>query len=286
MKRKLVFLVLNVLPKKMAHKILYRISIKKKLNLKKPEDLNEKLQYLMIYKYGKKEGMYSDKFKVKDYINKMNIKDLNVPKTLKIYTSADQINLDELPEKFVLKCNHGSGKVFICQSKNNFNLNQIKIELRKMLKQDFSKQTLEYHYSFIKPLIIAEEYLDDGENTNPVDYKFYCHNGIVESILVCSERNISLRLDDYDLNWDMLDYTYDKYKSHKEITKPANLDTMIQIASELSKEFPFVRVDLYSIKGKIYFGELTFTPAAGLITYYKQSALDKLGEMIDLKQYN
>lgn len=285
MKHRIFMIILGLLPKEVAHKILYKKIVGKKLNLKKPEDLNEKIQYLILYMYGLKESNLSDKYLVKEYVEKLNISNLNIPKTYKIYQKAEDINIDDLPDKFVLKCNHGSGNVQICQSKQNFDINLAKKILKKTLKTDFSKTLLEYHYSEIKPLIIAEEYLDDSKNKNPLDYKFYCYDGIVKSILVCSERDKQLRLDDFDLNWDKLDYTHKEYKSSKEIEKPKHLEQMIEIASKLSKGIPFVRVDLYEIEDKIYFGEYTFTPCGGVIKYYKEEALQELGKGIDLNKY-
>ena len=205
-----------------------------------------------------------------------------IPKTYEVYNDVSKINLDNLPEKFVLKCNHGSGKVFICTSKKDFEFEKVKVELEKALKSNFAKESLEYHYSLIERCIIAEEYLDDNVNKNPIDYKFYCFNGKVESILVCSERDKELRLDDFDLNWNKLDYTYEKYKSKKELKKPERLNDMIEIASELSKGHAFVRIDLYEINGNIYFGEYTFSPAAGCIYYYKENALNRLGKLVEL----
>ncbi len=285
MENKIYKKIFKYMPKIIAHKILYRRVVGKKLNLKNPTDLNEKIQYLILYKYGVKESKLADKYLVKDYVRNLNIKDLNVPRTYKVYKNALDIKLDELPDKFVLKCNHGSGGIFICQNKKDFDLETAKKNLAEILKNDFSESLLEYHYSLINPVILAEEYLDDKKNINPFDYKFYCFDGEVESILLCSEREKKLRLDDFDLNWNKLNYTYDSYKSDKNIPKPKNLDKMIKIASELSRGLPFVRVDLYEIDGKIYFGEFTFTPAAGLIKYYKPEALKKLGEKIDLSKY-
>ena len=194
--------------------------------------------------------------------------------------------MDELPDKFVLKCNHGSGRVYICKDKNTFDLENIRSELNRELKRDFAKVNLEYHYSFIKPVIIAEEYLDDGVHKNPIDYKFYCFNGKAESILVCSNRENELKLNDFDLNWNELDYTFEKYRSNEKLKRPTKLREMIRIAEELSCGMPFVRVDLYEINRKIYFGEYTFTPAAGMIYYYKQKALRCLGDKINLEDYN
>lgn len=283
--KKVLKRILKFLPKSLAHELLYKRIMGKTLNLKNPKDFNEKIQYLIVYKYGKKEADLADKYLVKQYVAQLNIKDLYIPKTYKAYTSVDDIKLDELPSRFVLKCNHGSGDSIICQDKNNFDLETAKDKLFHSLKNDFSNNLLEYHYSLINPVIIAEEYLDDKSNKNPLDYKFYCFNGKVESILVCSERDKKLRLDDFDLKWNKLNYTYDEYKSKKNIEKPVNLDKMIKIASDLSKNLPFVRIDLYNIDGKIYFGEFTFTPAAGLIKYYNDDALLNLGEKINLSKY-
>ena len=282
MKNRLLKEILYVLPKKTAHKIAYYRRMKKKLNLENPVNLNEKIQYLIVNKYGKREAMLADKQLVKSYIKEID-NEILIPKTYRVYKNAFDIQLEDLPEKFVLKCNHGSGNVFICTSKKDFDLDKAKKELNRAIKFNFAKKHLEYHYSQIERCIIAEEYLDDSKNRNPIDYKFYCFNGHVESILVCSERDQKLRLDDFDLEWNKLDYTYEEFKSDKDIEKPEKLNDMIEIAKKLSKDHPFVRVDLYEINGKIYFGEFTFTPAAGFIHYYKDDALNHLGKFINIK---
>lgn len=257
----------------------------KELNLVNPKDFNEKIHWLILNCYGKKEGKLADKELVKKYVANLAVDGLKVPKTLKTYKNANDIDLDELPEKFVLKCNHFSGDVFICKDKKKFDLEAVKKRLNEVLRKDFADINLEYHYSYIKPLIMAEEYLDDGEHKNPVDYKIYCFNGKAESILFCSDRENGVRFDEYDLDWNRLDYTTEKYKSGKKFRRPKNLEKMIKIAEELSRGLLFVRVDLYDVGGEIYFGEYTFTPAAGVIEYYKQGALDHLGKKINLNKY-
>lgn len=274
-----------IMPKSYTHKVVYENKIGKKLDLKNPINFNEKMQYLMVYKYGKKEGKFSDKLLVKELIKKKRIPDLYLPKTLKVYKNVNDINLDELPNNFVLKCNHASGNVIICNDKANFNLEEVKKILKKTKKTNFGKFLYEYHYKYIKPTIFAEEYLEEKNHKNPIDYKIYCANGKAKSILVCSERETNLRLDEFDLDWNNLNYTKEEYRSNKIIEKPKNLSKMIKIAERLSKEFPFVRVDLYEIKNKIYFGEFTFAPAAGLCAYYDDESLLKHGEYIDLNLY-
>ena len=170
--------VLWCLPKSVTHKYLYHKKFKKKLNLKKPKDFNEKLQYLIVYKYGKKEGKLADKLLVKEYVKNLKIENLYIPKTLKVYNDVDEIDISALPEKFVLKCNHGSGNVFVCNDKSKFNIEEAKRMLNASLKKNFAKGTFEYHYKYIKPVIIAEEYLEDGMGKNPLDYKFYVFNGM------------------------------------------------------------------------------------------------------------
>lgn len=268
------------------HRDFYQRITGKTLNIINPQDFNEKIQWLILNYYGPKEGELADKEAVKKYVAKLKIPGLKIPKTLKTYTDANDINLDELPEKFVLKCNHFSGDVFICKDKKHFDLVAAKKRLNEVLKQDFADINLEYHYSYIKPLIMAEEYLNDGEHKNPLDYKFYCFNGKAESILVCSNRENKLKLNDFDLDWHELDYTTDEYRSRENFARPAKLKEMTRIAEALSKNLPFVRVDLYEINHKIYFGEYTFTPAAGVISYYQQKALDHLGKKLDLTKYH
>lgn len=276
--------IVYLLPKKEAHRLYYLKTMKRKLNVDTPKNFNEKIQYLIINKYGKEEAKLSDKIKVKEYVSSLNIKNLHVPAIYETYNKEDKIDLDKLPDHFVLKCNHGSGDVFICKDKSKFDIENIEKKLKKVLDKDFAKKSLEYHYSMIKPMIYAEEYLDDKTNTNPVDYKFYVFNGKVKNILVCTNREKGLQLNDYDLKWNMLDNVVPKYKG-KKIEKPYNLDEMIKIAEELSGNIPFVRVDLYNINGKVYFGEYTFTPAAGTIKYYNEKALNEYGDMLDLKLY-
>lgn len=284
--KKIYMFFLYLLPKSIAHSFFYRQNMKKKLNLKNPTDLNEKIHWLIVNEQGKEEAMYTDKYLVKKLLlecsNNLNF---HIPKLFSEYSSADVINFEDLPNKFVLKANNGCGNIFVCRDKKNFDLEKAKIQLSKSIKQNFAKKNLEYHYKYIKPRIICEELLDDGSNSLPIDYKFYCFNGVVKCVLVCSERidENNKKIAYYDTNWEKLDYELDCYKNNFVHNKPENLEKMINIASALSAKFKFVRVDLYNVNGKIYFGELTFTPACGLIKNIKQSALNELGSYLQLK---
>lgn len=269
------------LPKKIAHEMLYYLVKRKKLNLNNPKDFNEKIQWLIVNEYGKREGKLADKYLVREYVSEKGLSNI-LPKLYGVYDHFKEIDFSKLPKDFVLKTNHGSGGVFICESQKDFNFKECGKALDKNLKNDFSKKNLEYHYKYIEPKIICEEYLKEESRKNPLDYKFYCFNGKVECVLVCSEREENLKLDYYDLDWNCLNYSKEIYRSEKKQVKPEKFEEMIKIAEILSKEFKFVRVDLYNINGKIYFGELTFTPAAGLSSTITDEAADYLGNLIVL----
>lgn len=278
-KRKLRNAFYSLLTKKAAHKILYKRSLNKKLNINNPKDFNEKIQWLIINEYDKKYADLTDKIKVREYIEKKGYKDI-LTNIYGIYNSSEEINFEQLPNEFVLKTNHGSGKVYICNDKNKFDIEMCKKKLDEELKQDFSKQSLEYHYAYIKPKIMCEEYLKEENRMTPLDYKIHCFHGKADCILLCSEREKKLKYDYYDLDWNYLNYSKQEYRSSKNYDKPSNLNEMIKIAEELSKDFSFVRVDLYNINNKIYFGELTFTPAAGMDDSITDEALEHMGKLI------
>lgn len=281
MKQKILMFFLSLLPHNIAHKILYRIYSGKKLNLNQPITLNEKIQWLIVNEYGEREALLTDKDLVKELIAKMNLKDLNIPKTLYVLRNADdlkKIDFDSLPNKFVIKCNHGSGNVFVCNNKSDFD-KKIKI-LFKDLKKDFSKKTLEYHYKYIKPVILIEEFLETKTGTLPEDYKFFSYNGETKCVMVCTDRESGYKATFFDKDWNRLNYS--THEEHKNIPKPQNFEQMWDISEKLSTNHKFVRVDLYNINGKVYFGELTFTPAAGLSKTYTEQADIKLGSYLNV----
>lgn len=273
-----------------AHKYVYKKSFNKELDLDNPQTLNEKLQYLILFKYGKKEADLSDKIKVKEYVASLNIEGLNIPKTLKVYQNANDINLDELPDQFVIKCNHRSGGVFVCTDKSTFDLDGLRKAINKALKENFAQTTLEYHYKYIKPQIMVEEYICDGTGKMPTDYKFYVFNGKADRIFLCSDRINKVRYDDLDLNWNYLDDTLPSFRAPSIPPKPDNLSELIRISEELSKlngivNLPFVRVDLYNANNKVYFGEYTFSTARGMIDFYNDRAQLELGSKLDLSLF-
>lgn len=271
--------ILYYMPKKMTTKLRYYYATGKKLNLKNPKDFNEKIMYLMLNDFGELEQNCADKYMVRKYVENKGLKNI-LTKLYGKYTNANEIDFDTLPTEYVLKTNHGCGGIIIKTKDSEINREKVIRDLNFSLKRNYAKETLEYQYENIKPCIICEEYLKEDNKIVPIDYKIFCFNGKAEFILVCGDRNKDITKVYYDLNWNKLNCTKKEQKG--KFDKPDNFEEMINIAEKLSKDFKFVRVDLYNIKGKIYFGELTFTPRGGINTTIKQEYLDKWGEMIKI----
>lgn len=272
--------------------ILYFIKFKKKLNLKNPNNLNEKILYLSLKTDTSQWSNLADKFAVRNYVEKA-IGTQYLTKLYQVVDNPDNINFSLLPDKFVIKTNHGSGDIIIVKDRNSLDINNIKYQLKKNLKPFYGNGS-EKHYERIEPKIVIEEYLDNDSNTNKysnslIDYKCWCFNGKVKYIWVCcnrSRKGTDVVL--YDIKWNPhLEYSvFNKhYRKGPIIPKPDNLTELIRICEKLSQPFPVVRVDLYIVRGKIYFGEMTFTSLGGLMDYFTDEFLNHAGSMIDLN-YN
>lgn len=267
----------------MKIKLDYRLSLGKKLNLKNPQDFNEKIQWLNLYSKNEDRVKCSDKYLAREFFIEKGFGDY-LPKLLGVYKNASEINFEELPSKFVLKCTHGCGYNVICKDKSKLNIEEAKRSLNKWLKEDFGAEAGETHYSKIEPQIICEEFIDGIGEEVPIDYKIHCFNGVAKFALACVDRYKDLSLLFYDLDWNRLEYQSKEYYSTKHVEKPSKLSEMVKIAEQLAKDFDFVRVDFFESKGKLYVGELTFTPNAGRIKYLSKEALKEIGNMLEITE--
>jgi glycosyltransferase involved in cell wall biosynthesis len=254
-------------------------------NFKKPNNLSEYLLMKQCEPEFKRFAEYADKIKVRDYVSRKGLADI-LPKVYQIVKDANHINFDTLPEKFVLKTNHGCGSHIFCKDKSVLDIKNVIETLNKTMKAVYS--IVEPHYKFIEPLIYAEEFIDDKKHQLPIDYKFMMCGGDIGSILVCSNRDTKLKLSVFNTKWENLSTVWLNYKNRYtgDIEKPKNLDKMIEIAKILGKDFEFVRVDLYDIGEKIFFSELTLTPAGGYLLYYTDFALQEMYKPIAIKSHN
>ena len=267
----------------------YRKTFGHEINWGNPQDLNEKIQWLQVYSDTSEWSRLTDKYLCREFIREKGYEHLLVD-LLGVYHSAEEIDYDAMPEKFVLKCNHDSGSTQIIDKSKGFDKEAINRNLNSHLKVKFGYLGCEPHYNTIKPLIIAEEFLEDNQTTfssSAVDYKVFCFNGKPHIIWAAYNRTKqSVETDSYDLNWNFLPDYYGENNHYLKgkgiVPRPKCLDEMIKVASDLSTGFPQVRVDFYEINGRLYFGEMTFTSNCGRMPFFSQKALDKMGKLIDL----
>lgn len=275
---------LMVLPTRMVLELEHIRVYGKTLNLKEPMYYGEKIQWLKLYGNLQRYSQYVDKYEVRPYVaEKIGDKYLN--ELIGVYDDIEQINFDRLPDRFVLKVTHGSGYNIICKDKKNLNVQSVKNKLTKWLKEDYSNIKKEAQYSTVKPRIICEKYIEDG-NDDLTDYKIFCFEGEPEFILVNSAISLDKTQDYFDKNWNRLNLSRKGYKwSKNNDSKPNCLIEMLDVAKKLSAEFPFVRVDLYVVEDKIIFGELTFTPAGGSSLFEPIEEDIKIASKINLDLY-
>lgn len=258
---------MKFLPLKLYVPIQYESVTQKRLNLEKPETFNEKLQWYKVYYKNPSFHQLADKYNVRDYI-KQKVGEQYLNDLLGVYKTPKEIDFEQLPEKFVLKCVHGSGFNLIVKNKKDICLKQTIKLLKKWQKKNYYNKGKEWSYKNIEPLIIAEKFLEDSKNKIINDYKFFCFNGEIKFIQVDLERKVNNYRCHYDTNWQKLPFYHEKNPFYTgEAEQPSNLEDMIYVAQTLSKDIPFVRVDLYSIDNKTIFGEMTFYPSNGTNPY-------------------
>ena len=271
-----------IVPDALFLKILYYHITDNKLNLSAPKSYNEKIQWLKLYDRKPQYTIMVDKYEAKNYIKGIIGEQYIIP-TLKVYNDVDDIDFDSLPSQFVLKCTHDSGGVVICKDKRALNIQNTKNILRAGLKQNFYWQNREWPYKNVPHRIIAEKYMIDESGTELKDYKFFCFNGEPKIVQVDYDRFNGHKRNLYDLEWKRLPFTlqFPTDWDH-EISKPESLEEMLEISRKLSKGIPHVRVDLYHIKGKVYFGELTFFHGSGFEKFTPEEWNITFGEWLNL----
>lgn len=258
----------------------------KKCNLRDPQTFTEKIQWAKLYRNNPILTDLSDKIIVRRWVKEKIGDEYLVPLVGGIYLNPTQIDFDELPNCFVIKTNHGSGTNIIVNDKNNIDVFEIREKLDKYLKTNFAYNSLELQYKNIKPMIYIEQNLLEGEEKDLPDYKFFCFSGKV----FCSYTMIDYvydhskgKLGFFDRDYKLMPYYRSDYAPIMEqIPKPKNYEKMVEIAEKLSEGFSHVRVDLYNIDGKIFFGEMTFTTNSGYCKFVPEEFDTILGQQWNL----
>lgn len=271
--------VLRCLPDKEMIRLQYRIKMGKKLNLKQPKTYTEKIQWYKLYYHNPLMTMCADKHLVRKFLENRGYKNLACHE-YGVYNRPEDIRYEDLPDRFVIKTTNGSGTNIICKDKSQFQIEKARNELREWLKRDCYGLGREWAYKDITPRIIIEELLEDKENIYDGinDYKFLCFDGRVHYIVFDADRYVSHKRNIYDADWNYVDVGTDCDKLGDVIPKPEGFEKMKCIAEDLSKDFPFVRVDLYWVNHRAYFGELTFYPWTGYVVFDPRNFDMILGE--------
>lgn len=254
----------------------------KDLNIEKPIEFMEKIQWLKLNKYTEDYGFLVDKYAVRNYVeSKLGASYLN--EIIGIYDLVEEINFEMLPSQFVLKGTHGSGYNIIVKDKKSIDFIITKKKLKTFVSKNYYNKNRELIYKNIPPRILIEKYISEVDCESLIDYKFYCFHGVPKYVLVKKNINKKNKKCFYDLEWNKIlpnkipcDYL------DTEIEKPSNLKEMIQVATKLANELIFIRVDLYSINNKIVFGELTFFPTGGNKRLSIEKFNKEFGDLIDL----
>lgn len=287
--RSAILRALNFVPDSLMLRIQYWIKLNRKLNLKNPQRFTEKLQWYKINFRNPVLHRCVDKYDVRNYIDDCGLKHI-LNDCYGVYDNYEAIDFDSLPKRFVIKRTNGGGglDVLICQDKDTFDMEAAKKRIKAWFDRPVVKSSggREWAYVGLKTRVIIEEYLENPENPEAgiSDYKFFCSRGKVLGLVVDVDRYIDHKRNFYTPEWKYLDVSSDCANFGDNLPKPQGFEKMVEVAEQLSKEFPFVRVDLYLINEKVYFGELTFYPWSGYVQFTPDEYDFELGSKIHLDE--
>lgn len=268
-----------------ANKQLYVRHFGREPDLEDPKDFNEKSMWLVhnVYKDDPTITRCVDKYEMRGYLQERGMGDL-LPEVYGVWDKPSQIDWEALPKEFALKCNHGCGCNILCRDKEKLDRKAAVRKLKRWLKINFAYYYGEINYEHVKPRVFCEEFLDDG-NVQPTDYKVLCFNGEPKLFMLCTDREKGAKFTFTDADYNRLKWETGYHSGGKLPPKPASFEDMKRYAREISKPFPFVRVDFYDIHGRLYVGELTFSPLGSAIDYINAEGLRQMGEWLDISAY-
>lgn len=276
----------HLLPDKMYISLYYYMKMHKKMNWKNPQTFNEKLQWLKLYDRKPEYTKMVDKYEAKKYVADRIGEEYIIP-TLGVWDKFDDIDFDKLPDQFVLKCTHDSGGLAICRDKNSFDKQAAKKKIDRSLKNNYYWSSREWPYKNVKPRIIAEKYMEDTATAELRDYKIFTFDGVAKALFIATERaneTEETKFDFFDVEFNHLPFTNGHPNADICPAKPETFDEMIKLAERLSINIPHLRVDLYEVNGKAYFGELTFSHWGGMMPFEPAEWDKTFGDWIKLPE--
>lgn len=278
--------LLGVLRRITTDKLYYQVRFVIKhgapARIKNPVSFSSKLIWLNLYDRNPLYNTLVDKYDVRGYIReKIGEKYLN--DLYGLYESADEVDFDRLPEQFVMKATHGSGWIVVCSDKSKLDVVATRKKMKSWMKQNFYDLWGEWVYKDLKPRLIVERFLKNEDESGLTDFKFYCFNGVIRFIQVDMDRFESHTRTYFDTNWERIHFELGGCPAREQaIPRPVCLDEMISISNRLCKDFRFIRVDLYEVQGKVYFGELTFYSGNGMLNFNPKSLDNEIGSYLKL----
>lgn len=265
-------------------KKLFKIKMGCDLNLENPVTYNEKLQWLKIHDRNPIYTSMVDKYEVKKIVAEAVGESYVIP-TLGVWDTFDEIDLENLPRQFVLKCTHDSGSTVICKDKSSWNVNEARKKINSFLRKNYYYYSREWPYKNVQPRILAEKYMEDNSTAELRDYKFFTFDGVAKAMFIASERqdtSTETKFDFYDMEFNRLNIVNGHPNSGKEMKKPETFDEMRTLAETLSKGIPHLRVGFYEVNGKVYFGEFTFSHWGGIVPFVPEEWDYTFGEWLKL----
>lgn len=278
------YAAMHVVPEEWYLKRKFKKCVGYPLNLDNPRTFNEKLQWLKLHDRNPLYTKMVDKYEAKKYVAELIGEEYIIP-TLGVWNHFDEIDFDKLPNQFVLKCTHDSGSIAICTDKKSFDKKSAKKKLERGLRYNYYYAGgFEWPYKNVKPRIIAEKYMVDESGTELKDYKIHNFNGKPKIVEVDYDRFKEHKQIFYSTDWEKLEYARSyAVEAGRKIDRPQALEKMLVLAEKLAEGHRFLRTDFYSIDNELYFGEMTFYPAAGLGPWNPQEIDEKLGNCVNIQ---
>ena len=278
---------MGLLPDEMFIRLNYLRRMKRLPDLKNPTTYNEKLQWLKLHDRQPLYTQLVDKYAVRRFVAERIGGEYLIPLVGGPWDSFDEIDFDALPEKFVLKCTHDSGGLVICRDKRALDREKARRRIAQSLQQNFYYHNREWPYKDVRPRIIAEAYMEDASTSELRDYKFFCFGGEPKMLFVASDRQTAgeeTKFDFFDMDYNHLDLRNGHPNAAVPPEKPAQFGLMRELAQKLSQGIPHVRVDLYEVNGRVYFGEMTFYHWSGMVPFDPPEWDERLGSWIRLPE--
>ena len=249
-------------------------------NLKDPQTYNEKLQWMKLNDHNPDYIRMVDKAQAKEWVkDKLGTDEYCIP-TLAVFNTFEEIDFSKLPNQFVLKTTHDSGSVVVCRDKDKLDMAMAKRTLNHSLNHNYYLQHREWPYKHVPRKIIAEQYLEDIDGGSLKDYKFFCFDGEPKFMFIASDRGKDTRFDFYDMDFNHLPFEQGHPNADHDLQKPAEWDKMVDLARKLSKGMYHIRVDLYDINGRVYFGEMTLFHFSGNVPFEPEDWDYKIGQWL------